>query len=71
MTTPPTKHSVRVTHRFTASPERVFDAWLDRVPVGTGCELTLTNEGVPAEWKDETASGWAKILDGLDRTLAA
>ncbi len=131
--------AVRVTHRFTASAERVFDAWLDptkasrflfatptgqmvrveidarvgghftltdrrdgedvdhtgeyleidrprrlvftfmvpkysslstRViieitPLNTGCELTLTNEGVPPEWQEPTTAGWTSILAAL------
>jgi uncharacterized protein YndB with AHSA1/START domain len=137
------KVTVRVTRRFTASAERVFDAWLDptrvgkwlfatktgqmvrveidaRVggkfvivdrrdgvdiehvgtyleierprrlvfsfsvphysseitqvaleitPVGTGCELALTHEGVLPEWASRTESGWKGILDGLDAVL--
>jgi uncharacterized protein YndB with AHSA1/START domain len=137
------KVTIRVTRRFTASAERVFDAWLDparvgkwlfatktgqmvrveidaRVggsfvivdrrdgvdvehvgtyleierprklvftftvphyssestqvtveitPLGTGCELTLTHEGVLPEWASRTESGWKGILDGLDTVL--
>jgi uncharacterized protein YndB with AHSA1/START domain len=136
--------NVRVSRRFEASPERVFDAWLDpkragkwlfatptgrmvrveidarvggafcfvdrrdgedvehtgkyleidrprrlvftfavpkysdestRVTIdivaqGTGCELTLTHEGVPTEWADSSKSGWAMILDGLATTVS-
>ena len=135
--------AVRVTRRFKASPERVFDAWLDpakakaflfatpsgemvradidarvgggftlvdrrdgvdvehtgeyleirrphrlkftfRVPkfstatswvtldivaVDGGCELTLTHEGVLAEYADKTPEGWGMIFDGLARLL--
>jgi uncharacterized protein YndB with AHSA1/START domain len=137
------KVTVRVTRRFSASAERVFDAWLDparvgkwlfatktgqmvrveidarvggsfviverrdgvdiehvgtyleiarprklvftfavpyysseitRVtvhinPLGTGCELTLTHEGVLPDWASRTESGWNMILDGLDGVL--
>jgi uncharacterized protein YndB with AHSA1/START domain len=135
--------TVRVTRRFSASPERVFDAWLDPksagewlfatptgtmvrveidarvggslriterrdgedidhigeyleidrprrlvlnfavpkfssertrvaveiVPSGSGCELTLTHEGVLPEYAPRTESGWTMILDGLAATL--
>ena len=135
----PATTSLRVTHRFSPSPERVFDAWLDPekarkflfatptgqmvraetdprvggqytfadrrdgedvvhtgeyleidrprrlvftfsvpkyssqvtrvtieiVPLDSGCELTLTNEDVLPEWKEQTVEGWSKILDGL------
>jgi uncharacterized protein YndB with AHSA1/START domain len=133
--------TVRVTRRFDASPERVFDAWLDparaarflfatptgqmvraeidarvggkflfvdrrdgvdaehfgeyleidrprrlvfsfavpnypptRVIVeivarGSGCELTLTHEGVLPEFVSRTEAGWGMILEGLGRAL--
>ena len=137
------KVTVRVTHRFAATPERVFDAWLDprtagkwlfatptgtitrceidgrvggkfvitridgeefehvgeyleverprrlvftfgvprlskemtRVvieiaPVGSGCELTLTNEGVLPEYADRVPQGWTMILGNLEKSLA-
>jgi uncharacterized protein YndB with AHSA1/START domain len=131
--------TVRVSHRFTASPERVFDAWLDpakarqflfttptgqmvqaetdprvggrftftdrrdgedivhtgeyleidrprrlvftlsvpkyssdvgRVtieiePLDSGCELTLTNDGVPPGFEEPAVAGWSAILAGL------
>ncbi|MGC2110661.1 MAG: SRPBCC domain-containing protein [Candidatus Korobacteraceae bacterium] len=136
------EHRVRITRHFDASPERVFDAWLDpesackwlfatpsgqmtrveidarvggkfviverrdgedvdhvgeyleidpprrlvfsfavpkyssqstRVsidiaPAQAGCDLTLTHEGVLAEWADRTQQGWSTILDGLAGT---
>jgi uncharacterized protein YndB with AHSA1/START domain len=135
--------TVRVTHRFSASAERVFDAWLDPgkackflfatptgqmvrteidarvggafrivdrrngedvehtgeyleidrprrlvftfavpkyspvitkviidiLPQGTGCELTLTHEGVLPEWAKSTESGWTGILAALGAIL--
>ena len=135
---------VRVTHHFNASPERVFDAWLDpktagtwlfatptgqmvrvaidaRVggtfvivdrrngedvehtgeyleidrprrlvftfgvpkyspvfstvtveiaPDATGCDLTLTQENVPAEYLGRNEKGWLDILLGLAVELA-
>jgi len=136
--------TVKVTRRFKASPERVFDAWLDpsqarqflfATPTGQmgrvhidarvggrflivdrrdgedvahegeyleidrprhlrftfgvltfskeysrvsidiaatvdGCELTLTHEGVLAEYADKTPEGWGMIFDGLASLLA-
>ncbi len=132
---------VQVKHRFSAAPERVFDAWLDAGNAGkwlfatesgrmvrveidarvggafviterragedvehtgeyleidrprrlaftfsvpkyssevsrvtveiarseTGCELTLTNENIPAEYESSTAAGWTGILNALER----
>jgi uncharacterized protein YndB with AHSA1/START domain len=34
-----------------------------------GCELTLTHEGVPEAWRDQTKQGWGMILDALAQTL--
>ncbi len=136
--------TVRVSHRFTAAPERVFDAWLDPNTAGkwlfaapsgrmvrveidarvggkfvfvnrrdgedvehlgeyleidrprrlmftftvpkyssvvtrvtidiasteTGCDLTLTHDGVLPEWASRGESGWTMILEGLGRTMA-
>jgi uncharacterized protein YndB with AHSA1/START domain len=130
---------VRVKHRFTASPEQVFDAWLDPgkarrflfatatgqmvraetdprvggqftftdrrdgedvmhtgeyleidrprrlvftfvvpkyssvvtrvtievVPLESGCELTLTHDGVLPEYEERAAEGWSSILAAL------
>ncbi|HET7456513.1 MAG TPA: SRPBCC family protein [Gemmatimonadaceae bacterium] len=137
--------TVRVTRRFDATPERVFDAWLDprtagkwlfatptgrmvrvdidaRVggaftfvdrrngedvahegeyldidrprrlvflfavpryssqrtrieveiePHGTGCVLTLAQDGVPPEMESRTVAGWSGVLDALARTIGA
>ncbi|HYW66586.1 MAG TPA: SRPBCC domain-containing protein [Candidatus Dormibacteraeota bacterium] len=139
----PQKAIVQVTRKFTASAERVFDAWLDpntvgkwlfatptgkmskvkidaraggsyvivenrdgagvehigeyleidrprrlvftlKVPkyseeitkvtieiraLGTGCELTLTHEGVLPAYIASTTSGWSMILEQLSATL--
>lgn len=135
--------TIRVTHRFTASAERVFDAWLDpqkagkwlfatdtgqmvrveidarvggrfnftdrrdgqdiehvgeyleidrprklvftfmvpkfsqlstRVtieitPVDSGCELTLTHEGVLPEYETRSVAGWTMILTKLAKSV--
>ena len=44
---------------------------IDIVATDTGCELTLTHDGVLPEWASPTESGWEMILDGLGRTLSA
>ncbi|MEZ0224328.1 MAG: SRPBCC domain-containing protein [Alphaproteobacteria bacterium] len=38
---------------------------LDFVPAGKGCDLTLTHEGVWADYAERTKEGWGKILAGL------
>jgi uncharacterized protein YndB with AHSA1/START domain len=144
MASPPAAATVRVTRRFDASAERVFDAWLDvekastflfatasgrmvraeidarvggsftfvdrrdgedvehtgtyleidrprrlvfsfsvpkyssavtRVtveisPIGSGCELVLTHEGVLPEHSSQTESGWNGILEGLSSAVS-
>ncbi len=45
--------------------DQITRVTIDLKPVPTGCELTLTQEEVPAEWLDRTHEGWGKILDGL------
>jgi len=34
-------------------------------PDGDGCELTLTNEGIPPAYLERTQQGWSIILAGL------
>jgi len=53
--------------KFSAHMSRVS---IDLNPLSTGCELTLTNEGVLPEWLDSAREGWGKILDGLNAHLA-
>ena len=42
---------------------------IDIVAVDGGCELTLTHEGVLAEYADKTPQGWGMIFDGLATLL--
>jgi uncharacterized protein YndB with AHSA1/START domain len=42
---------------------------IDIMPLDSGCELTLTHEGVLPEWRENTADGWTMILDGLAANL--
>lgn len=42
---------------------------VDIVPQGSGCELTLTQEGVLPEYVSRTESGWTTILHALAATL--
>jgi uncharacterized protein YndB with AHSA1/START domain len=39
-------------------------------PVHEGCELTLTNDGVPKEWAERTEQGWRMLLDRLADTVS-
>ena len=34
-------------------------------PDGSGCELTLTHEGVPPDYLERTSDGWSRILASL------
>jgi len=42
---------------------------IELAPVGGGCELTLTHEGVAEPWLESTPKGWEMILAGLERAL--
>jgi uncharacterized protein YndB with AHSA1/START domain len=51
-----------------------FDAAMTRVEIdiaakGSGCELTLTHYGVPAEWQTQTTQGWTTLLGNLEREI--
>lgn len=48
--------------KFSAESTRVA---IDIVPLESGCELTLTHEGVLPDYASRTESGWGMILDGL------
>jgi uncharacterized protein YndB with AHSA1/START domain len=52
--------------KFSAQMTRVS---IDLKPLPTGCELTLTHEGVLPEWLDRGREGWGMILDGLSAHL--
>jgi uncharacterized protein YndB with AHSA1/START domain len=53
--------------KYSAQMTRVS---IDLKPLPTGCELTLTHEGVLPEWIDSGREGWGMILDGLSAHLA-
>jgi uncharacterized protein YndB with AHSA1/START domain len=38
-------------------------------PTAAGCEVTLTQSDVPAEWADRSKEGWGKILGVLEGVL--
>jgi hypothetical protein len=42
---------------------------IDIAPLDSGCELTLTHEGVLPEWRESTFDGWTMILNGLAANL--
>jgi hypothetical protein len=44
---------------------------IDLKPLPTGCELTLTHEGVLPEWLERGREGWGMILDGQSAFLTA
>jgi uncharacterized protein YndB with AHSA1/START domain len=51
---------------FSAEPTVVR---LEITPLGDGCELVLTHEGVLPDYVEQTKGGWGMILDGLGRVL--
>jgi uncharacterized protein YndB with AHSA1/START domain len=42
---------------------------IEVMPIGSGCELVLTHEGVLPEWAEPTKQGWGEILGRLDERL--
>jgi uncharacterized protein YndB with AHSA1/START domain len=48
------------------TPTRVS---IDIAPRGTGCDLTLTHEGVPPDFAERTEAGWTMILGNLAALL--
>jgi uncharacterized protein YndB with AHSA1/START domain len=42
---------------------------IDIVPLGPGCQLTLTHEGVLPEYRERSKMGWARILDTLAQAI--
>jgi uncharacterized protein YndB with AHSA1/START domain len=44
---------------------------IDIVAKGSGCELTLTHHGVPADWREQTTGGWTMLLKNLEREISA
>jgi len=38
-------------------------------PDGDGSRLTLTHDGVWADWQDKTRQGWTMVLDALAKAL--
>jgi uncharacterized protein YndB with AHSA1/START domain len=53
--------------KFSSQFTRVI---IDIIPSETGCELTLTHEGVLPDYAERTEMGWGMILDGLAATLS-
>jgi uncharacterized protein YndB with AHSA1/START domain len=48
--------------RYSAISTRVA---IDIAPIGSGCEVTLVQEGVPPEYQAATENGWTTILNML------
>jgi uncharacterized protein YndB with AHSA1/START domain len=55
-----------VVPKFSTQESRVA---IDIRPLPTGCELTLTHEGVLPEWLEQSKEGWGKILEALAENL--
>lgn len=52
-----------------AETEPTTRVTVDFVQADGGCEVTLTHEGVSAEYQARTEQGWTMILDNLSRTV--
>jgi len=44
---------------------RMTTVAVDLKPDGAGCLLTLTNDGVPADYAERNHEGWSRMLAGL------
>ena len=53
--------------KYSAATTRVT---VEIVPLGMGCELTLTHDGVLPEYASRTESGWIAILEALESAVA-
>ena len=53
--------------KFSAETTRVT---IEIVPLNTGCELTLTHDGVLPDYATRNYTGWSMILDGCEATLS-
>jgi uncharacterized protein YndB with AHSA1/START domain len=60
--------TLRMTRRFDASPERVFDAWVDPVVAAKWLFTSLTSESHSTELDVRVGGGWTIIdrRDGVD-----
>jgi uncharacterized protein YndB with AHSA1/START domain len=61
----------RLVLRFATShaPEAWTRIVVEIAPDGDGARLTLTHEGVWADFEDKTRQGWGMVLEGLARAL--
>jgi uncharacterized protein YndB with AHSA1/START domain/DNA-binding transcriptional ArsR family regulator len=62
----------RLVFRFvvTGAEDQPTKVQIDIRPLASGCELTLTHDGVPEDFAQRTEGGWAMILKGLAKALA-
>lgn len=50
-------------------PRAVTRVCVEIVPRASGCDLTVTNDGVPQPYANRTEARWTGILYGLEQTL--
>jgi uncharacterized protein YndB with AHSA1/START domain len=49
---------------------RLTTVTIEIAPAGSGCELTLSHDGVPPEWTAQTKQGWTMILESLAKVMS-
>lgn len=54
----------RIVFEFSVMGSPWTKVTIDIAAKGSGCELTLTHEGVPEKFRERSSGGWTKILAG-------
>lgn len=59
----------RIVFEFAVMDSPFTRVAIDIVARGSGCEVTLTHDGVPEKMKDRSRGGWTKILENCAKQV--